>query len=135
MTDSAPLVRTFEVAVPAAAAGVDLSTAIAAAPFDCTVTGVTYVPSAAITGADTNTRTISIVNKQQGGAGAVSVATLALVSGVNAAAHDEKALTLSGTPANLAVAAGDVLAFASIKAASGLADPGGLVRITVTRRD
>jgi hypothetical protein len=68
-----------------------------------------------------------------GGAGTTSVASLALTSGVNAPAADEKALTLSGTPANLVVASGDVLEFDSTHVGTGIADPGGLVQVTFSR--
>lgn len=95
------------------------------APYDGVVSGVSYTPTATITGADTNSRTLSVVNKGQGGAGTAIAATLALTAGVNAAAYDEKAVPLSGTPANLVVAAGDVLVFRSVAVGTGIADPGG----------
>jgi hypothetical protein len=95
---------------------------------------VQYVPEAAITGANTNTRSMTLFNKGQAGAGTTTVATLQFDSGVNAAANDEKAVTLSGTAANLDLAAGDTLLWRSLHIGTGQADPGGLVRVTVTRR-
>jgi hypothetical protein len=62
-----------------------------------------------------------------------AVATLALTSGVNLAADRENPLTLSGTPANLTVAAGDVLEFTSVHVGTGIADPGGLVEVEISR--
>lgn len=108
------------------------------APFTGTVVGVTYTPVAAVTGAaSTASRTISVINHAQDGSGAVSVASLALVVGVNLVAFDEKALTLSGTAANLAVNQGDILSFNSlaVTSATGLADPGGKVEITFARNN
>lgn len=132
MTDRAPRQRTLQVRVAALGAAVDGVEPATEAPFDGTVSRVAYIPDAAITGANTNTRTLSLINKAQDGTGSTSVASLALVSAVNPAANDETDLTLSATPANLVVASGDVLAWSSVHAASGLADPGGLVQIDVT---
>ena len=47
--------------------------------------------------------------------------------------YDEKTIPLSGTAANLNVAAGDVLAWQSDSVGTGLADPGGLVTIAFGR--
>ena len=134
MADTAPYVRVVEADVPAVStAGNDDDTVVTQAPFDCTVTAVQYVPEAAITGADTNSRTVSLVNKGAAGSGTTTVASLALTNGVNATANDEKAITLSGTAANLVLAAGDTLLWRSIHVGTGIADPGGLVRITLSR--
>jgi hypothetical protein len=97
-----------------------------------TVTSVTYAPVTAITGANTNTRSVSLVNKGQSGAGNTIVATIQYNSGVNAAASDENTVTLSGTPANLTVAAGDILQWQSTAVGTGIADPGGLVCVTIS---
>jgi hypothetical protein len=134
MADTAPLQRILEQDVaPVATAGNDLDSVVSQAPFDCTVTKVEFVPVAAITGANTNTRSVTLFNKGQGGAGTTTVATLQFDSGVNASASDEKAITLSGTPANLVLAAGDTLLWRSLHIGTGQTDPGGLVRVTVTR--
>ncbi|MFF1547150.1 hypothetical protein [Streptomyces sp. NPDC058291] len=134
MADTAPLQRVLEQDVaPVATAGNDLDSVVSQAPFDCTVTKVEFVPAAAITGANTNTRSVTLFNKGQGGAGTTTVATLQFDSGVNASASDEKAITLSGTPANLVLAAGDTLLWRSLHVGTGITDPGGLVRVTVTR--
>jgi hypothetical protein len=131
---TAPYVQVIERNVPAVStAGNDDDTVLGQAPFACTVTSVQYVPEAAITGADTNSRTVSLVNKGQAGSGSTTVATLALTNGVNAAANDEKTITLSGTAANLALAAGDTLQWRSIHVGTGITDPGGVVRVTISR--
>jgi hypothetical protein len=133
MADTAPLQRVIEVDVPAAATAVSDDSVVAQAPFDCTVTSVQYIPEAAITGAATNNRTVTLVNKGQAGSGSTTVATLTFDSGINGTANDEKTITLSGTAANLVLASGDTLQWRSIANGTGLADPGGLARITVTR--
>jgi len=134
MPDTAPLQRVLEQDVaPVSTAGNDLDSVVSQAPFDCTVTKVEYVPGAAITGANTNTRSVTLFNKGAAGSGTTSVATLQFDSGVNASANDEKAITLSGTAANLVLAAGDTLLWRSLHIGTGQTDPGGLVRVTVTR--
>ncbi|SOD80139.1 hypothetical protein SAMN06272781_6887 [Streptomyces sp. 1222.2] len=134
MADTAPYVRVIEADVPAVStAGNDDDTVIAQAPFACTVTSVQYVPEAAITGADTNSRTVSLVNKGAAGSGSTTVASLALTNGVNASANDEKTITLSATAANLVLAEGDTLQWRSIHVGTGITDPGGLLRVTISR--
>lgn len=131
---TAPLVRVVEEGVPAAAAGASDDTLLGQAPFAGTVTTVEYVPEAAITGQATNFRTVSLVNKAQDGTGTAVVATLAFDSGgVTATANNERIIPLSVTPANLVVAAGDTLQWRSVFTGSGLADPGGIVRVTISR--
>jgi len=135
MADTAPYVRVLEGDVPAVStAGNDDSIVFAQAPFDCTVTAVEYVPEAGITGAATNHRTVSLVNKGQDGSGSTAVASLTFDNGVNATAYNERAIILSGTAANLDLAAGDTLQWQSIHVATGITDPGGVVRVTVSRR-
>lgn len=134
MSDQAPLVRVIEQDVPAVGtAGNDQSTIVCQAPFAGTVTAVEYVPASGITGAATNNRTVSLVNKGAAGSGTTSVASLVFDNGVNATANNEKAITLSGTAANLEVAQGDTLLWSSVHNASGITDPGGLVRVTISR--
>lgn len=131
---TAPFVQVIEANVPAVStAGNDDDTILGQAPFACTVTSVQYVPEAAITGAATNNRTVSLVNKGQAGSGTTTVASLTFDNGINATANDEKAITLSGTAANLVLAAGDTLLWRSIHVLTGIADPGGVVRVTISR--
>jgi hypothetical protein len=113
---------------PVATAGNDLNSVAWVAPAACTVSAVTYTPLAAQTGSAT-ARTYVLVNTGQTGVGTTVVATLALTSGVNTVALDEKAITLSATAANLDVALGDVLEWQSTHVSTGITDPGGLVKI------
>lgn len=119
---------------PQATVGSDTNSNIIRCPSDATVTAVTYAPVTAITGANTNTRSVSLVNKGASGAGSTVVATIQYNSGVNAAAADENTVTLSGTPANLNVSAGDILQWQSTHVGTGIADPGGLVCVTLSAR-
>lgn len=135
MADTAPLVRTLEASAEALGATANGTVVVGEAPFAGTVTGVVYVPEADITGAASPaSRTFSLVNKGQDGNGTTVVATLAMVGGVNAADFDERAITLSVVAGATTVAEGDVLAWTSTAVGgTGLADPGGLVKVTVAR--
>jgi hypothetical protein len=105
------------------------SFALEPARFAGKVTSVTYTPEAASTGDNTNKRVYTLVNKGQSGVGTTVIATLDLITGVNLVAFDEKAATLSATAADLVVAEGDELAWVSTATASGLVDPGGVVKV------
>src|SRR5690349_15951228 len=119
---------------PQATAGSSLNSIVYVAPRDLTVTAVSYTTVTAITGANTNTRSVSLVNKGQAGAGTTVIATLQFNSGVNTVAADEKTITLSGTAADLVVVAGDVLQWQSAAVGTGIADPGGLVTIATAAK-
>lgn len=134
MADQAPLVKTLEATIPAATATADPDQAVTEAPFDGTVTKVALVPEAAVTGNNTDTRTFTLVNKGQSGAGSTVIATLALTAGVNLVAFDEKTFTLSAVAGATTVAAGDVLACVEAHGgSSGLAHSGGRVVVEITR--
>ncbi len=134
MSSRAPLTRAIEADTDAVGAAADASVTVGRAPYAGTVTEVTYTPNATLTGANTESRTLSVVNKGLDGNGTTSVASKAFTSGVNANDFDETAITLSGTPANLVVAEGDILAFVSAHVGTtGLADPGGHVKVTISR--
>lgn len=134
MPDTAPLVQERQANAAAVAANADLETKVGEAPFAATVTRVGYVPASTITGANTDSRTLQLFNRGQDGSGTTKIAELAMVSGVNAAADDEKAITVITAAAANAVAAGDVLEWKSLHVGStGLADPGGLAIVELTR--
>lgn len=131
---AAPLVRKLEATIPAASAAVAQDQTIGEAPFAGVVSSVTFTPEADITGAATNFRTFRVINKGQDGNGSTVVASLAFSSGaVTATDFDERAIDLSGTPANLAVAEGDILAWDETVAGTGLASPGGKVQVEISR--
>jgi hypothetical protein len=126
-----PRTETLEAEVAAAAANADASGGYVTAPFDGTVSAAEIIASAAITGADTESRTIQLHNRGQAGSGTTLVASKAFVEEVDAAADDATALTLSGTAANLEVEAGDILEFTSLHiGTTGLAGPKFTGRVT-----
>lgn len=120
--------------VPAVTIAATTDTVVGEADSPGRVTSVTYIPEAAVTGAASpNSRTFTLVNKGADGTGTTNVATLALVSGVNLVAFDEKDVTLNATAANRVVAAGDVLLWVStaVTGGGGLVDPGGVVEVEI----
>lgn len=134
MPETSPLIYVAERTVASAGAGADVERNLGVCPFAGTVSAVSYVPDTILSGANTDSRTLVLVNKGAAGSGTTVVATKAFTSGVNAAADLATSITLSATAANLVVAAGDVLAWQSNHVGStGLADPGGLAHVEVTR--
>lgn len=124
----------YQAVFPALGTNVDASYVFFRAPYDLTVTGASFTPVADITGAATNHRKLEVINKGLDGNGSTVVADLAFDNGINASDFDEKALTLSATPANLDVDAGQILAWVSSTPGTGIADPGGLAKISYVRR-
>lgn len=131
--DSAPFVKRLEATIPPETIAADADQTITEAPFAGTVTKVALVPEAAVTGNTTNARTFQLVNKGQAGVGTTVVATLALTTGVNLVAFDEKLFTLSAVAGATTVAAGDVLAVVETHASAGLAHEGGRCIVEFTR--
>lgn len=134
MSERAPQDQVMEIDNPALATDVEATLVIGEVLSAGFVNEVTYTPVANITGAATNHRAISVINKGLDGNGTVVVATLAFDSGVNALDYDEKTITLSVVAGARAVVAGDVLALASTAPGTGLADPGGKLRVTIGRQ-
>lgn len=128
-----PLKRTLVMLAAALATNVDGSTILGKVPFAGAISAVGFIPNAAIAGQDTNTRRVAITNRGSAGLGTTEAAFLQFNSAVNAVAFDEKAITLHVTLANRDVAAGDVLTIDSTTPGTGLADPGGLYIVEITR--
>jgi len=122
--------KKVQVYIAPVAGGSDFVSPIGAVEEDCTIVSVTYIAQATITGANTNNRTLSVINKGQSGSGTTSVASKNFASGTNATAFDETTITNTATAADLDCASGDVLAFSSVHVGTGIADPGGVVIVT-----
>jgi len=130
---TAPLERQEGSTLPSLTAGTAGDQVVARAPFAGTVSAASFIPEAAITGDNTNTRTLTLQNRGQSGSGTTAILTIAFTTGNNAAQFDEKAFTLSGTAANLVVASGDIIAVVETVGGTGLANPGGRVEVTFSR--
>lgn len=131
----APRVWEEEIQLPASTILATTTESVEVADEAGALSGATYTPDAAITGAASPaSRTLTIINKGQAGLGAVVMATLAFVGGVNGVAFDEKAFVLSAVAGALNVVAGDIIAVQSAPVGgTGLADPGGHVKLTFAR--
>lgn len=101
------------------------------APGDITITAVTWIPAAAVTGAATHNSALALQNRGgTDGTGTTAItATKTYDNGVNSVAFDAEALTLSGTAANLNCAEGDVVALVRTINGNGLASPDGLLEV------
>jgi len=132
-TGQAPIKRTHRITTPAVAQAATAAFLTFVAPYACTVTSVKFVPTTGITGAATNNRVHTAYNRGQAGSGTTKIAELIYDSGVNSTSKVAKVITLSGTPANLDLAAGDVVEVESKFQGTGIADAGGLWEIVTSR--
>jgi hypothetical protein len=129
-TGEHPHQQVIRVRVPAVGtAGNDSEVVIGAATYTGHISAVKYFPDTTQNGANTDSRTISIQNKTA----SKVPASLALTSGVNLTADTAKTITLSSTATDYDTTAGDVLTFKSLHVGNGIADPGGLVEVTLER--
>jgi hypothetical protein len=94
----------------------------------CRLKRLALIPSAGMTGDNTNYVTLDFLNVGTAGAGTTSVVTaIAFTTGTDLTALDAKEFTLSTTDATIVMAAGEVLTLKRTKAASGLLMPSCLV--------
>lgn len=107
-----------------ATAGTEDDWVVLVAPFDLTITGIKWVPNAAITADGTNYFVLQALN----GATVVASRSYAATNSVALTAED---MTLSATAADLNLSAGDELVIHKETTAggTGLAMPDGLVQV------
>jgi hypothetical protein len=110
-----------------ATAGTDDNWPVWQAPLKCVITSVNFVPSAAITADGTN-YSVYTLTKYTAGASGATVATRSWIA-TNSVAKTPEAMTLSGTAANLLLAADDTLEIVKTHGGTGLAIPDGLIVI------
>lgn len=102
------------------------------APFNMKITGVKWVPKAAITANGTNFFTLTVRNRTTG-AGTAQPATRSYAA-TNSAALTAEAMTLSATASDLLVNAGDHLSIEKLNTGTGLAMPAGTVQVNAQVR-
>lgn len=133
-TDYGSTTEKQKTTIPATAAGSDYDQTAFEAPYDGKITAASYTPEANITGDNTESRTLTIVNKGSDGNGTTVMATRAYTTGVNSTDFNEDAFTLSAVANAINFVQGDIIAVVSTHVGStGLADPGGLVQIEYKR--
>lgn len=97
------------------------------APLKCKILSATFVPSAAIT-ANATHYSIYTLTRYTAGASGTSVATRSWAA-TDSVAETPEAMTLSGTAANLLLAADDTLSMVKTHAGNGLVIPDGVLVI------
>lgn len=103
-------------------------------PFKGTVARVSFIPSAAITANGTNFSTITVQNKGTNGLSGTTAVASRVWSAINSVQSVEELFILNATPANLEVAAGDVLQFVQTHTGTGLIIPAGVFVVYVLPR-
>lgn len=97
------------------------------APFNLKITGVKWVPAAAITANATNYFTLTLRNRTTG-AGTALPASRSYAA-TNSVAFTPEAMTLSATAADLNIASGDAVTVEKLVTGTGLAMPDGTVQV------
>lgn len=88
--------------------------------FAGTLASVLFTAKDALAASDTNFITLQLTNKGQAGAGSVAMLvagvpnTTQVTGGTALAAYGKRTLALNATPANLVVAAGDIISLTSV---------------------
>jgi hypothetical protein len=112
-----------------AAATATESRPIAYAPQAATIEAVYFIPNAAITGADTNTTHLNLINRGTDGSGSTELANIDFVAGTDATAFNATEFTLA---AGDRVVADGVVALQYEKVGTGLLIPEGLFVVVMT---
>lgn len=110
-------------------ASTDDETVAFVAPYNLTISGVKWIPDAAVTANGTNFTVLSVRNRGAADAGTALPATRSYAA-TNSVARIQEAMTLSSTAADLNATAGDVITIQRIHTASGVAVPAGTVEIS-----
>jgi hypothetical protein len=122
----------YRKAADALAADVTAETVIYRARAAGTVAAGRLLTGATLTAHAANYATVTIKRRDADGTNAVTVATyVSDIAGGTATAWVAKALTLSGTAANLTLTAGQFLTLTIAKAASGVVVPASLLQVDV----
>lgn len=125
----------FQVALPfaGAAGGTPLEVSAFVAPANMSVSGMKWLPAAAITANATNFFTLSLRNRGAAGAGTALPVSRSYAA-TNSVAWVNEACTLSATAADLLLAAGDSLTVQKVESGTGLTCPAGLVVVSLRFR-
>lgn len=137
VNDLSDLVVTWQKDAADAAAGDATNTCIFRNKLSCDlrVVAAEYIPDATLTAHDTNYATLSLQVGTVGSFAAAASQTTKITGGSGDwAADTPEALTLSSTPANLVVDAGDILQADIAKANSGVAVPAGVLVVHLRRQ-
>lgn len=113
-------------AVASAATAATAETVIGRAPHKAKVAGAYFVPTSNMSGAATNNRQVSVVNRGAAGSGSTALATITYTGSINGTALVASTLT---NGADVAVASGDIVTVQSLVNGSGLPAPTGHISV------
>jgi hypothetical protein len=132
-----PLGVILTIPIPSAAEEGDATVDLGVVPFAGVVASASYTSLAAYAESATLYQTHTLEDLGPKGEATTAVATLSTKEGgakkEKLVAGTPKALALSGTAANLVVAAGDVLKYKKIHTGKSAADTGGVLTVTIHR--
>jgi len=123
--------RRYPANVPAAGAAVGQTTIVLESKVAGVLSEAVIQPASAVTANAGNYRTFTLFNRKLDGSGTTSMATLD-TSTTGLADNDERAMTLSGTAGNLAVANGDILEMVETVTGTGVAHTGYRTEVAIT---
>lgn len=122
--------QSFAKAADGAAGTTTAETVIGYVHRACKLVAVRYVPAAGVTADATNNATITVSKRASGGGSKTTVATIVTdVAGGNWTQWAAKAFSLTGTAADLQIAAGSGLTFEIAKGGTGVVIPAGVLEL------
>lgn len=128
--NAGPRVQSKSVLLAALAAKASATVSVGVSDVAGTVTDVEYIPNTPVVQSATEPRTITVINRGSAGVGSAVVATRSFTS--TGSGQIQNKITLTGSA--VTVVPGDVLLVESHDAgATGTADPGGHVKVVLTR--
>lgn len=122
--------QAFTKAADGSAAATTAETVIGYVQRACKLLAVRYVPAAALTADATNNATITVSKRVAGGGSKTTIATIVTdVAGGSWVQWSAKAFSLTGTAADLQIAAGSGLTFEIAKGGTGVVVPAGVLEL------
>jgi hypothetical protein len=123
--------QSYQVRVPAHAASTSTERVVLVyASFAMRIKAVRHVPDTIVTGANTNTTHLNLIDAGASGAGTTEMGNIDYVNGTDTPAEDARAFTTSGsTFTAFTLDAGDVFSLQYEKVSNGLAIPAGMIVI------
>jgi hypothetical protein len=125
----------YQVALPfaGAAGGTPLEVSAFVAPANMSVSGMKWLPAAAITANASNYFTLSLRNRGAAGSGTALPVSRSYAA-TNSVAWVNETGTLSGTATDLLLTAGDSITLQKVETGTGLTCPAGLVVVSLRFR-
>lgn len=133
MAERAPAFQELQAELPGLATDAEADYILGEVKEAGSIYDASITPKANYTGGATNYRQYDVINKGLDGNGAVVMATLALAAATTMDDFDEKPMVLTSTLADRNVLPGQILVLRSSSPGTGIADPGGVAKVTLQR--